>query len=266
MPSDRPPDSGASLPPHRFLWEYGQRWLGPNWLDPDLQPAVRFVLFGGQRCGKSILMGLLRQYGQVKCDRNLLSHGSFFPFWYLHRQALRSQAEVYGFQLSSHDLLVGQRLREPGQILQLLHHQGYRILHLHRQNIMRHAVALLKAQQSGDTPTLKRQPLHVDPDQLLAQLAQLEKQRLEEIAMLSAVPHLRITYETDLLNPNHHEQTAHRLSSFLGADWQPQTCLGLRLVHQHLADLIVNYDEVRQALEQSDYAYVLSQQSLQLAI
>ncbi len=254
----------------RQVWERSQRWLEQGF-DMGKMPETRFVLFGAGRCGKSILMGLLRQYGQVKCDPNLLSSRCFFPLWHLHRQALRSQADLYGFQLCSQDLLTGQRLREPSQFLQLLHDQGYRILHLHRQDIMRHAVARLKAQQAASahqlgTPTLKRQPIQIAPDALIEQLAQLEQQRLEETAILATVPHLRITYEMDLLDPNQHEHTAQCISNYFGAGWQVRPRFGLRLVHQQIADLITNYDEVRQALEQSDYAYVLSAQSMQLAI
>ncbi|MEL6326340.1 MAG: hypothetical protein AAFQ61_05485 [Cyanobacteria bacterium J06626_23] len=260
MSADQPPISPLPMRPWQ-VWNYGRRWLGQG-----QPPEIRFVVFGAERCGKSILIDLLQQYGRVKCDRNLLSTRYFFPLWHVHHHALHAKADLYGFQLSSQDLLSGQRLNEPGQFLQLLVDQGYHIIHLHRQDMMRHAVSLIKAQQSVDAPTLKRQPIEVVPDTLLTQLAQLEQQRLEEKAILSVVPHLRITYETDLLDPNQHERVAHQLSSLFDTDWQPQPRSGLRLVHQQIADLIANYDEVRQALEQSDYAYVLSPQSMQLAI
>ena len=247
--------------PWRSIWHLPQNWFGP-----ETAPKTRFILFGGDRCGKSILLDVLTQYGQVVCDRNLLARRCCFPLWHLHRQAGRAQADLYGFQLSSQDVLVGQRLREPSQFLQLLHQQGYRILHLHRQDMMRHAVALLKAQQHFTRSTLKRQPIAIVPDALLRQLAQLEKQRLEETAILATVPHLRITYESDLLDPNLHGRTVQRLSDFFEADWPQQPAPGLRLVHQQIADLIANYDEVHQAVAQSDYAYVLSPRSMKLAI
>ncbi|MEO1590582.1 MAG: hypothetical protein AAFU71_04730 [Cyanobacteria bacterium J06632_22] len=257
MTADKPTDAPAF---------HSSRAHGSGWFGPGKLPTTRFILFGGDRCGKSILVELLLQYGLVVCDRNLLANRCFFPLWHLHRQALRSQVDLYGFQLSSNDVLEGQRLREPSDFLQLLHQQGYCIIHLHRQDIMRHAVALLKAQQPLAVPTLKRQPIEIPPDALLAQLAQLEQQRLEETAILAPVPHLRITYETDLLDPNQHPQTTQRLSEFLGESWSSQPRINLRLVHHQIADLIANYDEVRQALEQSDYAYVLSARSMQLVI
>lgn len=273
MAFNPPSDPAASLTRQFRPAEDGGQLSGDIFKNRVLQnrtlqnPAQsRFVLFGGDRCGKPILMGLLHQHAQVRCDRNLLSKRCFFPLWHLHRQATRAQSDIYGFQLSSQDVLVGQRLREPSQFLHRLHQQGYRILHLHRQDIMRHAIALLKAQQPIHTPTLKRQPINIPPAVLLDQLAQLEQQRLEETAMLASVPHLQIVYERDLLNPNQHQHTLQGLSAFFEAGWRPQPRLGLRLVHQQLADLITNYDEVRQALEQSDFAYVLSRQSMLLAI
>ena len=260
----------GSLPGQATLGQTTLKTVWGRWLGQGALPSTRFVLFGAPRCGKSVLLELLQSCEALTCDRNLLSHRSFFPLWHIHHHALRAQADLYGFQLSSQDLLTSQGLGEPGRFLQVLHDQGYRIIHLHRQDMMRHAIALLKAQQPIDVHTLKRQPIEVCPTALVQQLTQLEQQRLEETAMLTEVSHLRITYETDLLDPNRHAHTVGQLNDFLGTHWQPQnqTTLrpNIRLVHQKISDLIINYDEVRQAVAQSDYPYVLSAQTMQLAI
>lgn len=239
---------------------------------PDLfktQPSSRFVLFGAERCGSVLLLNLLRQSTTVHCDRNLLSKPYFFPLWHIHRHALQSKAAVYSFKLSSQDLIQA-RISEPEGLLTLLHKQGYEIVHLRRQDILRHSIALLKAQteaQSAQTSRqLKRQPLYVNPDQLLKIIQHLETQRLEEAAMLVNVPCLRLTYEADLLDSNIHDTTARRLCSYLDIDFKPSPPPAMKLVHQQLEDLIANYKEVCEALKSADYGYVLAKTAVQLAI
>jgi LPS sulfotransferase NodH len=260
------------MPPQ---WISGSGLLGTmvrcrqGWLREP--PTIRFVLFGAERCGSALLIDLLKRSAQVQCDRNLLTKPNFFPLWHIQRQALQSGTPVYGFKLSSQDLIKTQRLSEPGRFITLLHEQGYRVIHLRRQNIMRHAVALLKARSEAGirqrmARQLKRHPIQIQPEALIRTLQSLETQRLEEAAMLVDVPCLRLSYEADLLDSNHHDATARRLCQFLGLDHQPSPKPGLKLVHQQLADLIINYEEIYEALQSSDYAYVLASTPVKLAI
>jgi hypothetical protein len=60
------------------------------------------------------------------------------------------------------------------------------------------------------------------------------------------------------MNPNAYAATAQRLSKFLEIPPLQPAASPLKLVHQQLSDIVTNYDEVRQTLEVSDYAYLLS--------
>jgi hypothetical protein len=123
---------------------------------------------------------------------------------------------------------------------------------------MRHAIAVLKAQHPNTR--------HINPQELIATLRYLDEERITEAAIVSQVPHLTITYETDLLNPNVHNATAQRLCSFLALTQQQQVQYSMKLVHQRISDLIANYEEVYAILERSEYAYVLNEVTAKLVI
>jgi LPS sulfotransferase NodH len=270
--------SGEGLDMLRNMWHYGQRCFGHN-----QQPKTRFVVFGSNRSGSALLEKLLKghllkqQLHQVDPGAfpRLLAQPRHFPLWYIHFQAIQSQSACYGFKLSIDDLLQTQRMSAPAEFLAILHRQGYRVLYVRRCHLLRHAIALLKAQdipteQGGTQGTLprrlKRQPMYVSVPRLMDMLAHLENQRLEEAAMLAQVPYLELTYETDLLDPNAYSATAEKVAQFLEISIERLSIPKLSLVHQQLDDLILNHQEVYQALEKSDFAYVLAQLPMQLAI
>ncbi|MGD1949299.1 MAG: hypothetical protein ACFB14_06595 [Leptolyngbyaceae cyanobacterium] len=230
-------------------------------------PAHRFVLFGAGFSGAHIAIDLLRQEAIDTCHgplpptwtvEPLLNQRHFFPLQYVQCCGLSCSSYLFGFKLSAADLIVTHGMSEPYRFMGILHRQGYRVIHLQRLDLMRHAIAVLKAQQ----PTSRQ----VDPQALLATLKQLDEQRIAEAAIVSQVPHLSLTYETDLIDPNVHSTTAQRLCRFLSLQHRPSSRPAMKLVHQRVSDLIDNYDEVCTVLKRSDYAYVLTAASAKLAI
>ncbi|MEM9267301.1 MAG: hypothetical protein AAGA46_17425, partial [Cyanobacteria bacterium P01_F01_bin.13] len=165
---------------------------------------------------------------------------------------------LFGFKLSAMDLIVTHGMGEPHRFVELLYNQGYKLIYLRRRDLMRHAIALLKSQRPNSR--------YIDPQALLTILKQVDDQRIAEAAIIAQVPHLTITYETDLLDPNVHDTTAQQLCRFLSLRPKQQTHRSIKLVHQQISDLIANYDEVYATLENSDYAYVLTEASAKLVI
>ena len=72
------------------------------------------------------------------------------------------------------------------------------------------------------------------------------------------VPHIELVYEDDLMDPNIYPDTARRLSSYLEIENIKPAGSALKLVHQQLADIVTNYEEVIAGIEASDYAYLLT--------
>lgn len=232
-----------------------------------LQPSHRFVLFGAEFSGGRMIVDLLRrvvidtQHGFLPAtwtvDR-LLKQRHFFPLQHIQHHRLTCSDYLFGFKLSATDLIKTHGMSEPSRFMSILHDQGYRVIYLQRCDLMRHAIAMLKAQQ----PNCR----HIDPQALITTIKQLDDQRIVEAAMVARVPHLKITYESDLLDPNVHNDTAERLCRFLSLQQRQRAKYSIKLVHQSLPDLIPNYDEVYATLEDSDYAYVLTETTAKLVI
>jgi len=208
----------------------------------------------------------------ITFQEKILSQAVRFPRLSVHQRIRQSHSEVYGFSLSVEHLRQVQNIPNPNQFLRDLHRGGCRVIYLQRQDALRHAIATLKANNvqypfdisqnlialDSDSKSVSAKRITVDTHELLNCLKYLDNQRIEAQAILHGISHLRLVYEDDLMNPNTYPATAQRLSEFL--EISPIQPIGspLKLVHQQLSDIVANYDEVRQALEVSDYAYLLS--------
>ena len=230
------------------------------------QPSHRFVLFGADFSGGRLVVDLLRRVADARYGAlpptwkvvPLLDQRHFFPLRHIQFHQLTCLDYLFGFKLSAADLITTHHMGEPHRFMKLLCDRGYKVIHLKRRDLMRHAIALLKAQQP--------QSRHINPQALLATLRQLDEQRIAEAAIVAQVPHLTVTYENDLLDPNVYDATARRLCHYLSLKPRQHSRYPIKLVHQRLSDLIANYDEVHVALERSDYAYVLTEASAKLVV
>lgn len=225
-----------------------------------------FVLLDIGQSGCITLAEWFSAHKEITFQEDILSQAVRFPRMSIYQRIRQSDNEVYGFNVSVEQLRQVQRIADPNQFLQDLRRGGCRVIFLNRRDMLRHAIATLKAYSlncrfdiaSNAADTAPRSQFKVDVTELLACLKYMDNQRLEAQAMLHEVPCLSLTYEDDLINPNSHEGTAKRLSEFLKIPNIQATSSKLKLVHQQLADIIENYDEVCKGIASSEYAYLLT--------
>lgn len=234
------------------------------------KPSFAVLDLGQSGC--ITLMKWFRDRKDITFQENILSQTVRFPRLSVHQRIRQSRGEVYGFSLSVEHLRRVQNIPDPNQFLHDLHRGGCRVVYLQRRDVLRHAIATLKANSVQYPFDISENLIELDPDgksspsnrptvdtkELLDCLKYLDNQRIEAQAILHGVPHLTLVYEDDLMNPNTYPATAAWLSKFLEIVPLQPTNSPLKLVHQQLSDIIANYDEVRQAVETSDYAYLLS--------
>ena len=225
-----------------------------------------FVVFDLGQSGCISLIRWFRDRKDITFQENILSQAVRFPRLSVYQRIRQSYGQVYGFSLSVEHLRRVQTIPNPNQFLQDLHRGGCRVVYLQRRDVLRHAIATLKA-NSIQYPFDQMDPSHsskatakvkIDTQELFDCLKYLDNQRLEAQAILRDIPYLTLIYEDDLMNPNTYLATARRLTEFLEIPPLQPVGSTLKLVHQRLADIVTNYDEVREAVEASDYAYLLS--------
>lgn len=230
----------------------------------QLKPS--FVVLDIGQSGCITLAEWFNAHKKITFQEDILSQAVRFPRMSVYQRVRQSANETYGFNVSVEQLRQVQRIADPNQFLQDLRRGGCRVIFLNRRDMLRHAIATLKAYSlncrfdiaSNEADTAPRSPLKIDVAELLDCLSYMDNQRLEAQAMLHEVPCLSLTYEDDLMNPNSHEDTAKRLSEFLEISNIQPTSSKLKLVHQQLADIIENHDEVCEGIANSEYAYLLT--------
>lgn len=221
-----------------------------------------FVIFDTGQSGCITLAKWFAAHEAIAFQEDILSQPVRFPRLSVYQRIRQSVGDVYGFSLTVEQLRQIQRLADPNQFLQDLRRGGCRVIYLNRRDVLRHAIATLRTYSvncrfDGSDPS-RSNKLTVDVSELLACLKYLDNQRIEADAILHNIHRLDLVYEEDLMDPNNYQDTAEKLSDFLEIpDIQPAGS-SLKLVHQQLTNIVDNYDDVREGLENSDYAYLLT--------
>ncbi|MEM6598750.1 MAG: hypothetical protein AAF635_11435 [Cyanobacteria bacterium P01_C01_bin.69] len=242
--------------------------LAGSWLDTfrsltgSRPHKPSFVIFEIGQSGCMTLGKWFAAHDTITFQENILSQTVRFPRLSVYQRIRQSMGDVYGFSLTVEQLRQVQRLADPNQFLQDLRRGGCRIIYLSRRDVLRHAIATLRTYSvncrfDGSEPS-RSNKLTVDVSELLACLKYLDNQRIEADAVVHDIPRLDLVYEEDLMDPNTYPNTTKKLSDFLEISDIKPAGSSLKLVHQKLTNIIENYEEVRKGIEDSDYAYLLT--------
>ena len=223
-----------------------------------------FVVFDIGQSGCVMLSKWFRAHESITFQEDILSRAVRFPRMSVYQRVRQARREVYGFNVTVEQLMQVQRMANPNQFLQDLRRGGCRIIALNRRDALRHAIATLKTYSvncrfDAVEQNVRSNKVTVDVSELIACLKYLDNQRVEASAILHDVPHLSLTYEDDLIDINSHVETANKLSDFLEISGIKPVGSSIKLVHQKLADIVTNYEEMCEGIENSDYAYLLTE-------
>ena len=221
-----------------------------------MAPRTKFVIYGQSRSGSTLLTLLLRSHPEVHCDRELLNRDHeyvrsrlaleawrLFPLPLVCWRLVRSGARVYGFKL-----MVGNA-RAPRLTLRMLRWLGWRIIHVHREDVAAGAISELVARKTqrwarrrGEHIASPR--ITIDPDEFLEELRRRMMHQVSELDVLAGVSHLRIVYEQHLRDEEMWDDAAKALCRFLGI---PERRLTAEIVKTHeepYERFVENYDDL----------------------
>ena len=225
------------------------------------EPSIKFVIFGYQRTGSTLLVNLLDSHPQIECEGELLLNRMAFPKHYLKYRARLSSNDIFGFKLLTPHFDY-QKFDNPDQFMIDLNDSGYKIIKLKRNNIFRTALSLLYAINSGrfhfqqSSVNKEVQKINVDPSDLLEKLQWIEFTSLLTERVSKNIPLMEIVYEDDLLNPAYHQVTVDRISDYLGI---PHAVVHTKLVKytDDISQLISNVEEINSFIRNTKYAKYL---------
>lgn len=226
-------------------------------------PKQKFVIYGQGRTGSELLCKLLDLNPKIRCDTEILFHHLLFSKLFIKGKLAACDRDTYGFKVKIYQLQDIQN-QEPEQFLQQLLDDGWKIIYLKRENLLRHGLSLITARQrkkfhvpAGNNKVIK-QKVNVDCDLLLAQMKDREEYLQVDEKILSNLPHLTIVYENDLLKEENHQATVDRICEYLGIDSVAVKAPFARLTPDNLSELIENYQEVIDVLNKTKYAHFLA--------
>jgi hypothetical protein len=228
-----------------------------------------FIIYGQSRSGSTLLKELLNSHPDITCDGELLTMGwkyldhpltikliSKYPYPYFNLRRLRSGSPVYGFKFMIFNS------RKPGKVLQHLVRNHWKLIHIHRNNILKQSLSNIIAKETrhwhlkeGESPPDYR--LEIPPEKLLGELNTRKIWSERGNRFLEGIPHLRLDYESDLEEEENWSRTAARLFSYLDLEYQPVSSRINKTDPRPYREVISNYDDLITSLEKSNYGHLL---------
>lgn len=218
------------------------------------QPRTKFIIFAQGRSGSTLLIDLLNSHPAIHCDDEILNvkvyHKFRFIKLYIKARSMitkLNKKSVYGFHVKIYQLTDDHAIFDPGRFLKKLYADGWIILYLKRNNVIRQAVSTEVAFKRGVFHLTKEEgknklgKVGVDCETILRLTKKRKDLLSEEQKALEGIPHMTIEYERDLLRQVSHQRTADMIFQYLGLSSITVDTSLFRTSTDNLADLIENY-------------------------
>jgi hypothetical protein len=221
----------------------------------------KYVLFAQGRTGSTLLGELLGSHPDVVFADEILRAKVQSTWLWTEGRRRRQPEKVFGFHVKIYQLTDVQGIADPASWLGTMHRRGWRVIALRRRNLVRHVLSNMAITATGTVHDRsgegRRDPLRVDPAELVHWVRLREQVGRDEQAALRDVPHLSFIYEDDLTQPAVWEVTTRRAFAHLGVEPMPVSTSLHRRNEGSLAELIANYAEVASALHGTAYEHFL---------
>jgi LPS sulfotransferase NodH len=241
---------------------------------------TRFVIFGIQRTGTTLLMSLLDQHPDVVCVGELFQYRTEDVQYgvrrfraYVHDSPRRRVLDLIRFRGIVHDYLdtvyplfdtsaagfkiMLDQIRRYQSVLTYFTQHQFKIIHVTRSNILRTHISRLRARQSGiyhSAQPIAGPKIRVPVTPLIQDLSLLEADNAKLTTLVSelGLPCHSTTYAK--LHGEQWSSEKEKILSFLGVD--PAAELrptSVKLTPDELESVLANYDEIVRVLENTPY-------------
>ena len=238
-------------------------------------PKKKYIILTQSRSGSALLATLLMQHPDVFRDGEILNtnrknYKIKYPKLYLtarSRIARSAKKGVYGCKIKYHHLSEHSNLshKRVKLLMKELHEEGWKIIYLKRNNVLRKSVSSIAGRQRGyrhvrNDHSKVLEKIWVDCNDLLDSLKASERRMEIDQDVLQGIPHLLVDYEDDLLDASKHDQTCKRVFKFLGISDAKVQSKFRRTSSNDLSNTIENYNEVKKFLSNTKYSDLMQSQ------
>jgi LPS sulfotransferase NodH len=220
-----------------------------------------FILFGLMRSGTTVLGDLLARHPDLTWLGEAYIQEAYFPALYLNAVARSYPTPCIGLKAFSFQLNMERNPFIPHgrsdvargrRILARLRDDGWKFVHLTRNDTFAQAVSLTKASQSGAWHRLAEDSggsdrVRLDSQEFKLHLEFLKKCHRYEAEIFPGFDMLELNYETDLIDPAGHQETADKVFGYLGLRPVSVSTQMVRLAGAGLDTQVENFDELARA-------------------
>lgn len=225
-------------------------------------PERKFMIFAQGRSGSTLLTSTLDSHPDIRCDDEILIVPRLFPRRFVKTAARQVPAQAYGFHVKITQLHAWQGIHDIGNFLRDMEQDGWRIIYLWRDNLLRQVVSNVFAEAAGtyhmDGGQARPPSVTLTLDRLAYEMDWRTRLRAAEEAAVQGRNVFEIVYERDLLEPVRQAETFAALQQVIGVSSTPLQPRLKKMVLNPLSELLSNYDEVADWLSaRPDYARFL---------
>lgn len=237
---------------------------------PEPKNQKKVLIYAQGRTGSTLLESLLSS------NNSFLPHGEllttayiepFFPMKLLLGTAKRDPENFICHVKIHHLTKDRKRPVDAPKFIKTLHQKGWKIVFLRRENKAKHVISNMVATRKGQYHQFSEQKeafrMNFDCAEF-GRSMQLRFNRTEdEEAAISGIDHLPIAYETHLENSEKHQDTANLIYDYVGMKRQTVKTRHKKINAVGLKELISNYDEFLNCLQQNDWLHYLTEEERQ---
>ena len=217
----------------------------------------RFAIIGNARTGSNFLMD------------GIMSSGSVYMFHEIFADHNRKIGSDFDKIISKLYRRKGKRIRHVGvkifyyhltneEWTKLLTHDDFKLIHIVRQNRLRTITSLeiaLKTDQWVATPSSinnnKEKTVRINTTNLIKRIEKIHQEEIKTRERFKGRSLLEVAYENLITNPN---EEFKKIKNFLGLPYiKPNAIKYKKQNPEGLMELIVNFEEVEQALNGTPY-------------
>lgn len=222
--------------------------------------SIKVVVYTLGRTGSTLLQELLNNLSDSRVEGEILSSSVEAPFDFITQRANASQVGLYGFKVKTIHLEANGV--NPQDFLDSLEAQGWKLIHLKRENIFNMIVSYMYATSTkqwfsykSKLGFLRQKPkVTLDADKLMALLEENIVRNSFDDSLLAKRDHLKLSYEDDLLEPSSHVNCLEKITGYLGCPAHAgKVSIKMEKNIPEPSSVISNWPEVIQVMEASRF-------------
>ncbi|TKB46633.1 hypothetical protein [Thalassotalea mangrovi] len=225
-----------------------------------------FVIFAQGRTGSTVLVDLINSHPDAFCYGEVLApnvvRGVKKPVRYAQGLTVFAKTPAVGFKVKVYQLEKAQN-QCPRKVLHDFSDNGWKVIYLHRDNLLEHAISDLRSEKTGTYHQFgknkQQQPLvDINYEEVERVVKFRENCRMAEKKALQGIDYFDISYEKNLCDATKQTETLNRLFDYLGLPEHQVSTRFNKVVKSDLSKVISDYATLEQRLKNSPYQHFLN--------